>query len=177
MQLDGHSQTACIGNLAEALNNKGVSITQGALMTEVLNLPADLSSVSWLEEIVGPRSARHPGLSGIRPLADGLDAFAACYMLMGKAERTLDVQYYIWQNDMSGRLLFRALLEAVGRGVKVRLLLDDNNMSGLDDTLARLDRHPNISVKLFNPFSFRTVRALGYLTDFARLNRRMHNTQ
>lgn len=144
-------------------------------MTEALNLPRDATGVSWLEEIVGPRSARHPGLSGIHPLADGLDAFAARYLLMEKAERTLDVQYYIWQNDMSGRLLFSALLEAAGRGVKVRLLLDDNNTPGLDDTLARLDRHPNITVKLFNPFSFRTLRALGYLTDFARLNRRMHN--
>lgn len=144
-------------------------------MTEALNLLTELPDVSWLEEIIGPRSARHPGLSGIHPLADGLDAFAARYLLMGKAERTLDVQYYIWQNDMSGRLLFCALLEAAGRGVKVRLLLDDNNTPGLDDTLARLDRHPNITVKLFNPFSFRTIRALGYLTDFARLNRRMHN--
>ena len=144
-------------------------------MTEALNLLTELPDVSWLEEIIGPRSARHPGLSGIHPLADGLDAFAARYLLMGKAERTLDVQYYIWQNDMSGRLLFSALLEAAGRGVKVRLLLDDNNTPGLDDTLARLDRHPNITVKLFNPFSFRTLRALGYLSDFARLNRRMHN--
>ncbi|MDU6389421.1 MAG: phospholipase D family protein, partial [Pantoea sp.] len=86
-------------------------------MTEALNLLTELPDVSWLEEIIGPRSARHPGLSGIHPLADGLDAFAARYLLMGKAERTLDVQYYIWQNDMSGRLLFSALLEAAGRGV------------------------------------------------------------
>ncbi|SUH38174.1 Cardiolipin synthetase [Salmonella enterica subsp. enterica] len=64
---------------------------------------------------------------------------------------------------------------AAKRGVHVRLLLDDNNTPGLDDTLRLLDSHPNIEVRLFNPFSFRTLRALGYLTDFARLNRRMHN--
>ena len=57
----------------------------------------------------------------------------------------------------------------------MRLLLDDNNTPGLDDTLRLLDKHPNIEVRLFNPFSFRILRALGYLTDFARLNRRMHN--
>jgi putative cardiolipin synthase len=57
----------------------------------------------------------------------------------------------------------------------VRLLLDDNNTPGLDDTLRLLDNHPNIEIRLFNPFSFRILRALGYLTDFARLNRRMHN--
>ena len=76
---------------------------------------------------------------------------------------------------MSGLLLFSVLLAAAKRGVRVRLLLDDNNTPGLDDTLRLLDKHPNIEVRLFNPFSFRILRALGYLTDFARLNRRMHN--
>lgn len=76
---------------------------------------------------------------------------------------------------MSGLLLFSVLLAAAKRGVRVRLLLDDNNTPGLDDTLQLLDNHPNIEVRLFNPFSFRILRAVGYLTDFARLNRRMHN--
>lgn len=91
------------------------------------------------------------------------------------AEKTLDVQYYIWEDDMSGRLLFSVLLSAAMRGVRVRLLLDDNNTQGLDSILRLLDAHPNFDVRLFNPFSFRSLRALGYLTDFARLNRRMHN--
>lgn len=120
-------------------------------------------------------TAEHPGMSGIHTLADSLDAFAARYLLCGMAEKTLDVQYYIWENDMSGRLLFSALLAAADRGVQVRLLLDDNNTNGLDDTLRRLNSHPRIEVRLFNPFSFRLFRAIGYLTDFARLNRRMHN--
>ncbi|MBP2170908.1 putative cardiolipin synthase [Erwinia toletana] len=128
-----------------------------------------------LARAITPRVARHPHQSGIYPLGEGLDAFAARYLLISMAERTLDVQYYIWQNDMSGRLLFSALLDAAERGVKVRLLLDDNNTMGLDQTLSALNRHPDIEVRLFNPFSFRTLRALGYLTDFARLNRRMHN--
>ncbi|HEY2454186.1 MAG TPA: phospholipase D family protein [Scandinavium sp.] len=112
---------------------------------------------------------------GIHTLEDSLEAFAARYQLAQLAERTLDVQYYIWEDDVSGQLLFQALMDAAERGVKVRLLLDDNNTSGLDETLQRLDAHPNIEVRLFNPFSFRTLRMLGYLTDFARLNRRMHN--
>ncbi len=91
------------------------------------------------------------------------------------AEHTLDVQYYIWQDDMSGRLLFSALLAAAKRGVRVRLLLDDNNTPGLDNILRLLDSHPRIEVRLFNPFSFRLLRPLGYITDFSRLNRRMHN--
>ena len=144
-------------------------------MSEAAALPGQLAAGDELRQSVAQQCAQHPGLSGIHPLNDGLDAFAARYLLMSMARHTIDVQYYIWHNDMSGRLLFSALLDAAGRGIRVRLLLDDNNTPGLDNTLAELERHPNISVRLFNPFSFRTLRALGYLTDFARLNRRMHN--
>jgi putative cardiolipin synthase len=59
--------------------------------------------------------------------------------------------------------------------VRVRLLLDDNNTTGLDPTLATLDAHPNIEVRLFNPFGRRRARVLDYLFEFGRLNRRMHN--
>lgn len=128
-----------------------------------------------LERAITPLCEDHPGECGILALDDSLDAFAARYRLTEMAERTTDVQYYIWENDMSGLLLFSVLLAAAKRGVRVRLLLDDNNTPGLDDTLRLLDKHPNIEVRLFNPFSFRILRALGYLTDFARLNRRMHN--
>jgi putative cardiolipin synthase len=76
---------------------------------------------------------------------------------------------------MSGTLLFEALHRAADRGVRVRLLLDDNNTAGLDSTLAALDSHPNIEVRLFNPFVHRRWRFVDYLTDFRRLNRRMHN--
>lgn len=75
------------------------------------------------------------------------------------AARTLDVQYYIWEDDMSGRLLFSVLLSAAKRGVHVRLLLDDNNTPGLDDTLRLLDSHPNIEVRLFNPSLSYATRA------------------
>lgn len=114
-------------------------------------------------------------MSGVLTLEEGVDAFAARHILARYAQTTIDVQYYIWQADYSGRLLFAALLDAADRGVKVRILLDDNNTSGMDALLARLNDHPNIQLRLFNPFSFRTLRALGYLNDFARLNRRMHN--
>lgn len=137
--------------------------------------PTEDLTQTRLTRAVSPLVENHPDHSGIHSLEDGLDAFAARYLLTSMAEHTLDIQYYIWQNDMSGRLLFSAVLEAANRGVKVRLLLDDNNTMGLDETLKALSLHDNIDVRLFNPFSFRTLRALGYLTDFARLNRRMHN--
>ncbi|HBP96871.1 MAG TPA: hypothetical protein DD679_15050, partial [Pantoea agglomerans] len=94
-------------------------------MTEAFELSQPLERSSWLETQLEPECLRHPGLSGVHQLSDGLDAFAARYLLMQKAERSLDIQYYIWQNDLSGRLLFSAVLEAARRGVKVRLLLDD----------------------------------------------------
>jgi putative cardiolipin synthase len=72
-------------------------------------------------------------------------------------------------------LLFEALHAAADRGVRVRLLLDDNRTSGLDTTLAALDAHPNIEVRLFNPFVIRQPRVIGFITDFSRANRRMHN--
>jgi len=122
-----------------------------------------------------PLTREHPGLSGIVPLREGYDAFAARVLLAEAAEQTLDVQYYIWHNDLSGKLLFDALKRAADRGVRVRLLLDDNNTGGLDDTLSALDAHERIEVRLFNPFHRRRARWLDYLTDFSRLNRRMHN--
>ena len=133
------------------------------------------TSATRLGRAIVPRAAARPGKSGIYPLLDSRDAFAARMLLAQAAERSLDVQYYIWRNDLSGTLLFDALRKAADRGVRVRLLLDDSTTSGLDTTLAALDSHPNIEVRLFNPFAIRWPRTLGYLTDFFRLNRRMHN--
>ncbi|NHZ81687.1 phospholipase D family protein [Massilia sp. CCM 8695] len=124
---------------------------------------------------MAPLGAMHPGMSGLHSLANGHDAFAARAMLAGAAERTLDVQYYIWRNDTTGILMLNALRAAAARGVRVRLLLDDNNTKGLDPMLAALDADPHIEVRLFNPFAMREHRALGLLGAFSRLNRRMHN--
>jgi putative cardiolipin synthase len=96
-------------------------------------------------------------------------------LLANAAERTLDIRYYIWHKDMTGTFLFAALSKAADRGVRVRLLLDDNNTAGLDPTLAALNAHRHIEVRLFNPFVIRWPRSIGYLTDFYRANRRMHN--
>ncbi|MCO5101344.1 MAG: phospholipase D family protein [Burkholderiaceae bacterium] len=117
----------------------------------------------------------HPGKSGVFALADGRDAFAARVLLADASERSLDIQYYIWNGDKTGTLMFEALRRAAARGVRVRLLLDDNKTAGLDTVLAALDAQPNIEVRLFNPFVHRRWRVLSFLGDFWRLNRRMHN--
>jgi putative cardiolipin synthase len=124
---------------------------------------------------VTPHVAAHPGKSGVKAFPAPRDAFAARMLLAALAEKSLDAQYFIWHGDQVGYLLFEAIWNAAGRGVRVRLLLDDANTGGLDPTIAALDAHPNIEVRLYNPFTERELRDLGYLTDFHRLNRRMHN--
>lgn len=130
---------------------------------------------SRLGRVLSAGSLAHPGKSGVHALADGRNAFAARVLLAQAAERTLDVQYYTWHKDMTGTLLFAAVRDAAERGVRVRLLLDDQGTAGLDALLAALDAHPDIEVRLFNPFAVRNMRILGYATDFGRANRRMHN--
>jgi putative cardiolipin synthase len=118
----------------------------------------------------------HPGQSGAYPLAHGIEALAARVLLARLADKTLDVQYYIWHGDESGRLLLRELLDAADRGVRVRLLLDDVGVGAADDSAFRwLDAHPNLSVALFNPIAARDSRTVGLVADAKRLNRRMHN--
>jgi putative cardiolipin synthase len=130
-----------------------------------------------LVRAIEPLVAEHgpAGTSGIVALREGTDAFATRYLLAEAAERTLDIQYYIWHNDVAGGLLFDALRRAAARGVRVRLLLDDNNTVGLDAVLASLNAQPGIEIRLFNPCRHRRWRLVDYATDFARLNRRMHN--
>ena len=110
------------------------------------------SGTTRLGQAIGPLAAAHPGLSGVMALPDGRDAFAARALFARAAERSLDVQYYIWRDDLTGLLLFDELRGAAARGVRVRLLLDDNNTAGLDPLLAALDADPHIEVRLFNPF-------------------------
>ena len=121
------------------------------------------------------RETGKPVMAGLYALAGGREALAARVVLADAAEQGLDIQYYFWRDDRSGTFLFNAVRRAADRGVRVRLLIDDNNTVGQDALFRALDRHPNIEVRLFNPFAQRGVRMLGFLTDFERLNRRMHN--
>ncbi len=119
--------------------------------------------------------AQHPGQSGFRLLGDGLDAFAARMFLAEIATDTLDVQYYLFHGDDSGRALTRQLLRAADRGVRVRLLVDDMATAGRDAGIVAVDSHPNVEVRLFNPFANRTSRVLEMGVRFGRVTRRMHN--
>jgi putative cardiolipin synthase len=123
-------------------------------------------------------SARgHDGLSGVRILDSGADAFTQRLALIESAQRSIDAQYYIWNSDLTGQYMAQAIHAAAERGVHVRLLLDDINVAGRDATIAALDSHRNIEIRIYNPFPQRAgVRKMfDLVTDFSRLNRRMHN--
>jgi putative cardiolipin synthase len=128
-----------------------------------------------LARTLAPAVAANPGKTAVHALPGGREAFAARMALAAVAERSIDAQYYIWHDDITGSMLMQAMLAAADRGVRVRLLIDDNNTKGMDVALALLDAHANIEVRLFNPFANRTNRLAGYASDFSRLNRRMHN--
>jgi len=117
----------------------------------------------------------HPGKTGIHAVTLGTDAFAARVLLANAAQRSIDAQYYIWHADETGTMLFEALVNAARRGVRVRILLDDQNTKGMDEFIAALAAEPNVEFRLYNPFAQRSARFTGYFGDFERLNRRMHN--
>lgn len=128
-----------------------------------------------LAKLAAPAVASHPGESGFHLLASGEAAFVARVALIEKAERSLDIQYYIWHADSTGSLLADRMLQAADRGVRVRLLLDDLDTSGKERAIMYLDAHPNVEIRIYNPFTHRSFRLLDFATDLSRVNRRMHN--
>ncbi|MGL6223420.1 MAG: phospholipase D family protein [Steroidobacteraceae bacterium] len=131
-----------------------------------------------LDQLIGAAEAEHPGQSGFRLVREGPEAFAIRSRTALAAGRSLDIQTYIWHDDVTGGYLAYRALEAADRGVKVRLLVDDMDARGNNYTFAALDAHPNIEVRMFNPFGSRAgslrfvFEAMG---SFSRINRRMHN--
>ncbi len=128
-----------------------------------------------LYDSLQPLLAGHPGQSGFLALPVGEKAFITRLRLVDAAQKTLDLQYYIWHEDLTGAALHNRLLAAADRGVRVRILQDDLNTTGMDETLRLLDAHENVEVRLFNPFANRERRADDMVTDTARINHRMHN--
>ena len=132
-----------------------------------------------LMHYVQSETRRHPGLSGFRTLIDNKDALTTRIALVDRASRSIDLQYYIFDNDATGRLLALHLLQAGERSVRVRILLDDINLDNQDALLDALDASPQIEVRVFNPLRTRNPswlsRAAQFILEARRLNRRMHN--
>ncbi|GAB3383848.1 phospholipase D family protein [Lysobacter fragariae] len=140
------------------------------------SLPLQSAQTQLDRELV-PMLAQQPGRTGAILVPDGLDAFAARAISARRAGRSLDLQYYIWHDDITGRLLGREAWLAAERGVRVRMLLDDMNAEGMDPGLLALDAHPNIEIRLYNPFRNRggAMRVLELVQRIFSVNHRMHN--
>ncbi len=134
----------------------------------------DYSSTS-VGEFFEEAAVQHPDESGFAIIRRGRRAFTARVALTELAEKSLDVQYYIWEADATGRILADRLVQAADRGVRVRILVDDINSSVRDETVASIDAQPNIEIRIFNPFGNRHMRAFDFLIDLNRINHRMHN--
>ncbi|MDH5824278.1 phospholipase D family protein [Luteimonas sp. RD2P54] len=130
-----------------------------------------------LDRELWPLLDRHPGKTGAILLPDGLDAFAARALSARQAGRSLDLQYYIWHDDLTGHLLLHEAWQAAERGVRVRLLLDDINTSGKDVALLAMDSHANIEIRVYNPFRNRSgvARLLEMVQRSWSITHRMHN--
>jgi len=144
-----------------------------------VTLAFDRPDETELGRLVAPQAAAHPGTSGLVLLRHGLDAFAARIGLMERADRAIDLQVYIFHDDVTGRLLMQRMLAAADRGVRVRLLLDDMGSAGIDDLIAAADLHPGLEIRLFNAFARGPLPGLARFLDMMLsprlLNHRMHN--
>lgn len=127
------------------------------------------------KQLAGLATTHPDGESGFVPLEDGIDALSVRLLLAARAERTIDAQYYLLKDGITGRAFVYSLLRAADRGVRVRLLLDDMFTGGYDAGMVGLNSHPNIEIRIFNPFANRSARFWDGITSFSRINRRMHN--
>jgi cardiolipin synthase C len=138
-----------------------------------------LPETTELGQKVAGAAREHGGLSGFRLLSAGVDGFLARAQMSNAAQRSLDLQYFIFRADDTGRLLTDAALRAADRGVRVRILVDDGETVAGDKQIAALSAHPNIEVRVFNPFVYRGsvafIRGLEFTFSSSRLDYRMHN--
>jgi cardiolipin synthase C len=123
------------------------------------------------------RRAHDDETSGFLLLDRNEDGLRWRLALLDQARHSLDLQYFLWYGDDSGVLLMKRVVQAADRGVHVRLIVDDLLTIGRDFGTAALDAHPNIEIRLFNPWRHRGLagRGVEMLERLERLNHRMHN--
>ena len=135
-----------------------------------------------LGDLVFPEEEKHSGLSGFMLQDQGKISFDTRLALVDLAEKSIDIQTYIWKQDTISGILAERLLAAADRGIRIRILIDDFTLRNRDFGIATFDAHPNVSIRVFNPFGNRFYigpinlrRKFELITDLSRLNYRMHN--
>ncbi|UYL10704.1 phospholipase D family protein [Bdellovibrio sp. SKB1291214] len=127
-----------------------------------------------LSQVVREKLKGHAEKSAFHPLISGEDAFIARIASVRAAARSIDMQYYIWNNDLTGSILTEEVLKAADRGVRVRILLDDLNLGQYEKGLRTMAMHPNVQIRMVNPFANRSFRIFE-ITRLSEVDRRMHN--
>ncbi len=153
------------------------SVAQRRRGNPTFALPLEESRTA-LDKAFAPLAADRPGESGLHLISGNIDAFRARLETARLSNRSLDLMYYLWAGDLTGRLLCHEVILAADRGVRVRMLLDDINSFGFDKSYLALDSHPNIEVRLFNPSRSRSNsfrRGIELIAKYFTATRRMHN--
>ena len=164
------SSITCLSIFVFSLTISGCELAPNTAKEEAIT---PVQSAHWIREEQLPQIQE--GKTAYLPLYDGFMSMAARLYLINQAKYHLDLQYYIWKDDYIGNMILSQLLKAADRGVKVRVQIDDQNGTQLDDKLLALAQHPNFEVRLFNPYKFRQLRALDYGFRMKYVNPRMHN--
>jgi putative cardiolipin synthase len=154
-------------------------VSSCALPRNVVRPPSsailDETNRTMLGALIAPSVAAHPGESGFLLYNTGEGGIQARVALADAAQSSIDAQYFMWAGDAIGRVLVDRIIDAANRGVRVRLLIDDYSERGHDIAFETLDAHPNIEVRVYNPYARGWMRLLQYIGRFTELNRRMHN--
>jgi putative cardiolipin synthase len=150
------------------------SSTTNKIETRAFNKPETTS----LGQIAASITEGHNGESGFFILDRGRDALSWRMILADAAEKSIDVQYFLWKNDAAGQVLIQRLLDAAERGVRVRALIDDSMTESDPEYLALFGANPNVEVRLYKPFGPKRkslLRWVDYAAHMKVIDRRMHN--
>lgn len=155
----------------------GKDLSWGSAMAATYSIPH--SEPSRLKKALAPQVKAHEKQSGFHFLKTGKEAFNERIALVQAAQKTLDLQYYIVEADLTGKFILEEILRAADRGVRVRILVDELHMDKADQMLAVVNTHRNIQIRGFNPVSTKEdsffSRVANWVTEFQRYTRRMHN--
>jgi cardiolipin synthase C len=170
---------ALIATISAALSGGCAGLPPGADQSRVASVALVDPKQTKLGRQFADAAEAHAAMSGFRILPVGVDGFLTRVQMIEAAERTLDLQYFIFRGDETGHLITEALMRAAARGVRVRVLVDDGDTRDGDEQLLALDGRPSIEIRVFNPFVYRghveLMRAAEFLFNGRRLNYRMHN--
>lgn len=142
--------------------------------------PADATTnAAAIEPILREQISQAQGKNGFHLLPTGSEALAARLAVIQASQQRLDVQYYVLQEDLTGRLIIEEILRAADRGVQVRVLLDDLDFGRAREAVCIMSLHDNIAFRIFNPATTRRQRLLFRVSKWSktmdRYTKRMHN--